>query len=71
LWNGESNTFSWQYERILRTVCDVALFELPENVVSLLEILAFLNPDEIPETVLLDSCQVQFLQFLNLDDKDE
>ncbi|KAG4438764.1 hypothetical protein IFR05_005741 [Cadophora sp. M221] len=51
LWKGESNTFTWQYEKTLQNVCDVALMELPATALELHEILAFLNPDEIPEGI--------------------
>ena len=40
------------YNRTLATVFDVALNELDSDARNVLEILAFLNPDEIPEEML-------------------
>ena len=52
------------YERTLSTVFEIALKELPSNARNLIIILAFLNPDSIPEEILLavdDSEEVKFL----------
>lgn len=66
-----SNTFTLLYERTLQTVCDVALSELSDDAENLLEILAFLNPDEIPEAMVVDGCKEQSLISLKLEDMDQ
>lgn len=71
LWKGDSNTFTWQYEKTLQNVCDVALSELPATALELLEILAFLNPDEIPEAMIADVCKEQDFISLRLEDLDQ
>ena len=43
-----------QYERTLATVFQIALKELPDDARSLLNILAFLNPDRIPTELFTD-----------------
>ena len=40
------------YDRTLATVFDVAISELDDDARDVLELLAFLNPDEIPEEML-------------------
>jgi hypothetical protein len=42
-----------QYERTLGTVFEMALKELPQNARYLVDVLAFLNPDQIPEELFL------------------
>ncbi|KAH9214614.1 hypothetical protein DL95DRAFT_523757 [Leptodontidium sp. 2 PMI_412] len=70
LWKGDSNTFTWQYEKTLQNVCDVALSELPATALELLEILAFLNPDETPEAMIVDVCKEQDFISLRLENLD-
>lgn len=42
------------YEKTLATVFKVALKELPSDARTLIDILAFLNPDHIPERLFID-----------------
>ena len=42
-----------QYERTLATVFTIALKELPDHARCLIDILAFLNPDQIPEEIFM------------------
>ena len=44
-----------QYEKTLKTVFEIAFGELPDNARSLLNILAFLNPDSIPEELFISN----------------
>lgn len=63
-WEDTQHTKIVQYERTLGTVFDIALKELPPKTRNLIEILAFLNPDSIPEGILNapdDDDEVNFL----------
>ncbi|MCJ1398272.1 hypothetical protein MMC11_001469 [Xylographa trunciseda] len=63
-WTDSQHTKTKHYERTLGTVFDIALKELPEGPRILINILAFLNPDSIPEDILLapqDTEEVAFL----------
>ena len=51
-WNCEDVSIVRAYERSLATVFDIALDELDDNARKLLEVLAFLNPDGVPEDIL-------------------
>ena len=54
IWAISGKSFVEHYEKTLRTVFDIALSELPsDSARSFLYILAFLNPDCIPEEMLL------------------
>lgn len=48
-WQDSKNTCIRNYDKTLGTVFDIALAELPENARKLINILAFLNPDCVPE----------------------
>ncbi|KAF4991480.1 hypothetical protein FGRMN_7791 [Fusarium graminum] len=55
IWSNNSNISRMQYERTLSTVWDTALDSLGKNAMAsrdLLDVLAFLNPDSIPEDLL-------------------
>lgn len=52
IWSNDSNTSIIQYERTLRTVWDTALDTLTPEARQILDTLAFLNPDVIPEDFL-------------------
>ncbi|KAL9103692.1 MAG: hypothetical protein Q9163_001286 [Psora crenata] len=63
-WEDTQHTKVMHYERTLGTVFDIALKELPPKTRNLIEILAFLNPDSIPEGILNaphDDDEVSFL----------
>ena len=47
-WVASASGPAKQYERTLATVFEIAFKELPDDARSLLDILAFLNPDHIP-----------------------
>ena len=53
------------YSKSLGTVFDIALNDLSENASTLLNILAFLNPDMIPEVMLLQENPDPLLRFLS------
>jgi hypothetical protein len=57
------------YERTLSTVFQIALDDLNQDSQKLLEILAFLNPDEVPEEMLRMDKPPHRLQFLSKVDK--
>ncbi|KAI1123776.1 P-loop containing nucleoside triphosphate hydrolase protein [Nemania abortiva] len=57
------------YEKSLATVFDLALSHLSPNSIHLLQILAFLSPDGIPEDLLRRPHEIPSLAFLN--DEDE
>jgi hypothetical protein len=52
IWSCNSNVSVLQYERTLGTVWDTALNSLDDEAKDLLDVLAFLNPDCIPEDLL-------------------
>lgn len=55
IWAISGKLFVESYEKTLRTVFDIAIRELPsDSVRSFLHILAFLNPDWIPEEIFLN-----------------
>lgn len=63
-WDDTQHTKMKHYEKTLGTVFDIALKELPTGTRSLIDILAFLNPDSIPEGILIaphDNEEVKFL----------
>lgn len=63
-WDDTQHTKTKHYEKTLGTVFDIALKELPTGTRSLIDILAFLNPDSIPEGILIaphDNEEVKFL----------
>lgn len=51
-WNCEDVSTVRAYERSLATVFDIALDELDDDAKRLLEVLAFLDPDGVPEDIL-------------------
>lgn len=63
-WEDTQDTKTKHYEKTLGTVFDIALKELPNGARNLIDILAFLNPDSIPEGILIaphDNEEVKFL----------
>jgi hypothetical protein len=52
IWSCNSNTSLMQYEKTLKTVWDAALDSLSPDSRELLDVLAFLNPDCVPEAFL-------------------
>lgn len=63
-WDDTQHTKTKHYEKTLGTVFDIALKELPTGTRSLIDILAFLNPNSIPEGILIaphDNEKVKFL----------
>lgn len=63
-WEDTQDTQTKHYEKTLGTVFDIALKELPPGARNLIDILAFLNPDSIPEGILIaphDNEEVNFL----------
>lgn len=63
-WEDTQHTQTKHYEKTLGTVFDIALKELPPGARNLIDILAFLNPDSIPESILIaphDNEEVKFL----------
>lgn len=54
-----------QYEKNLQTVFDIAISELSDRARELLSILAFLNPDNIPEALFEIAVQRGSLKFLH------
>jgi len=52
IWSCDSNASAMQYERTLSTVWDTTLDSLSESERDLLDMLAFLNPDCVPEDFL-------------------
>lgn len=57
------------YDKTLGTVFDIALSSLKPNSRALLNILAYLNPDRVPEEMLLERHKDPQLEFLS--DKNE
>ncbi|KAF2446062.1 hypothetical protein P171DRAFT_519658 [Karstenula rhodostoma CBS 690.94] len=53
-----------QYDKTLATVFEIALKELSEDARELINLLAFLNPDHIPETLFTDRIGSPTLAFL-------
>lgn len=53
-----------QYEKTLATVFEIALKELSKDAREVINILAFLNPDHIPETLFTDQIGSPTLPFL-------
>ena len=51
-WHCEDVSTVRVYERSLATVFDIALDELDDDARRLLDVLAFLNPDGVPEDIL-------------------
>jgi hypothetical protein len=54
-----------QYEKKLETVFDMAFKELPEKARNVLNMLAFLNPDRIPEEMFYRNMGKPTLDFLS------
>jgi hypothetical protein len=53
LWSKTNGSAVWQYERTLDTVFDTALAELSDSARRMLDIMAFLNPNAVPEDLFL------------------
>ena len=69
IWSSSGNYLVQNYEKTLRTVFDIVLKELEPEARGLLQILAFLNPDCIPEEMFLSyKGKDTFLQLLNKKD---
>lgn len=49
VWHGESESSTQEYEKRLQIVWDLALNELPPNVRNFLNVMAYMNPDGVPE----------------------
>lgn len=64
-WEDTQPTKLRHYERTLGTVFDIALAELPSAARSLINILAFLNPDAIPEGILIAPHENEEVRFLS------
>jgi hypothetical protein len=52
IWGQETNNVTFHYERTLETVWDIALAELSTEARDLIDILAFLSPESIPEELV-------------------
>ena len=63
-WEAGSIGPAKQYEKTLATVFDIAFKELSPKARHLLDILAFLSPDNIPENILTDRIGKSSLSFL-------
>lgn len=64
-WQDTQNTKMKHYEKTLGTVFEIALKELPPASRKLINILAFLNPDSIPEEILLSPHEDKEVKFLS------
>lgn len=64
-WTASAKNPANQYNKPLDSVFDLALSELSANARKLLDILAFLNPDSIPEDIFLRQHANPSLHFLN------
>ena len=53
VWQGRHGGTNWMYERSIETVFDVALSKLLPGARHLIYVMAFLNPDGVPETTPL------------------
>jgi hypothetical protein len=69
LWEGDNESDNWMYERTQATVFDIAFARLSEDATKLLRILAFLNPEGVPECMLISDHSEDHLQFLSKNDK--
>ena len=54
-WQASATGAAKQYNKKLETVFDLALEELPSKARELINMLAFLNPDKIPEEMFIKS----------------
>jgi hypothetical protein len=52
VWEGTPGGRNWMYERTVDTMYDMALSKLSEDAKKLVNILAFLNPEGVPEQIL-------------------
>jgi hypothetical protein len=52
IWFGEAPATLFQYNKRLEAVWDFALDELPADAKTIINIMAFLNPDFIPDALL-------------------
>lgn len=68
-WQESKNTRTRNYNKTLGTVFNVALGELPVNARRLINILAFLNPDCVPEALLLGAPETKEFEFLRNQDQ--
>lgn len=71
-WGDDQNPCTMSYEKSLDKVFEIALHELQErneNARKLINILAFLNPDSIPESLLLAAPNQPGLDFLERKDQ--
>ena len=57
------------YNKTLATVFNLALNELNDEARHLLQILAFLNPDHVPEELLHQNHTLPSIKFLNNEDE--
>jgi hypothetical protein len=64
IWGKTETTRVQGYDRSLGSVFELALARLPENSRKLIHLLGFLNPDSIPEAMLLDGQDLPDLGFL-------
>lgn len=54
IWNSDTSAFLGSYGKTLQTVWDFALKQLTSEELELLQTLAFLHPDSVPEMMLID-----------------
>jgi tetratricopeptide (TPR) repeat protein len=52
IWSQNCRAWTYQYDRTLDTVWDIALAELNESARAMINLLAMLDPDRIPEKIL-------------------
>ena len=52
VWEGTPSGRNWMYERTVDTMYDMALSKLSEDAKKLVNVLAFLNPEGVPEQIL-------------------
>ena len=69
LWCGPPGSSTFQYEKSLAIVFDVALAALGSDARDLIDCLAFLNPDSIPEEMIFRSKKVTDKTTLNASDR--
>jgi hypothetical protein len=69
VWSKSGEGSVWYYEKTLATVFDVALGEISGNSRHLLQIMAFLSPDGIPEELFTQKHNFDSLRFLNNEDE--
>jgi hypothetical protein len=69
LWSGPPGASTFQYEKSLAIVFDVALGALATDARELIDCLAFLNPDSIPEEMVFRERDKTSLTKLEMSEK--